>query len=521
MGARKRILLLYPLMGLSGAYVRHLPLSLLYAAIGSIGEGFEIDLIDTRLHPDSWRSEVAGRITAETILAGISVMTGTPISSALEISRWLKQEYPQIPIVWGGPHVTFNGGTVLAESSIDYAVSGYGSTPLASLAKNLRGDDNAPPLTEVAGLSFRDGSAGGIVMIPQDDVHEVVAYREIPYHLVEGDLRRYGQLETGEIIFPLYSAMGCPYHCSFCSSPAQYRQMKDRYSPLLPEEVADHIEYVSRTYGATYIYFIDDDSFVNTGHVETIIDEILRRGIQVKLGFRGARINEILRMDDSYLAKLAAAGTDILHIGAESGSQRMLELMNKNCTVADILEVNRKLARHPEITAAYNWLIGLPGETLEDLAATSELIMKLIADNRSAIIFSPNKYRPLPGTELYQAAVEFGYSPPKDLAGWAIVENEGDFRPSWYSPEFARMIDMIQVTSYFVDDKLSKVHVGSTFKYAVIRFLGRLYSPVARFRLRHGISACLIEYRLYNLLYRFIAFRPDQQPSSSSARRET
>jgi len=519
MNGRKRIVLLYPLMGLSGSYVRHLPLSLLYAAIGSIGEGFEIDIIDVRLHPDSWRSEIAGRITAETIVIGISVMTGTPIASALEMSRWLKQEYPQIPIVWGGPHVTFNGGTVLAESSIDYAVGGYGSIPLARLAKNLRGDGDALPLQEIDGLSFRDGASGSIITIPQDDVHEVIDYRKIPYHLVEEDLHRYGQLETAERIFPLYSAMGCPYRCSFCSSPAQYRLMKERYSPLLPEEVADHIEYVYRAYGATYIYFIDDDSFVNPGHVEAIIDEILRRGIQVKLGFRGARINEILKMDDVYLAKLAAAGTDILHIGAESGSQRMLDLMNKDCTVADILEVNRRLARHPEITAAYNWLIGLPGETLEDLAATSELIMKLIADNRSAIIFSPNKYRPLPGTELYVEAVRSGYSSPEDLAGWAKVENEGDFRPSWYSPAFARMIDMMQVTSYFVDDKLSKVHVGSTLKYAVIRFFSRMYSPVARFRLRHGISACLIEYSLYNLLYRVIAFRPDRQSSIPCTRR--
>jgi radical SAM superfamily enzyme YgiQ (UPF0313 family) len=286
--------------------------------------------------------------------------------------------------------------------------------------------------------------------------------------------------------------------------------MKEKYLPLLPQEVADHIEYVHKEFGASYIYFIDDDSFVNLAHVESIIDEIMRRDIKVKLGFRGARINEILKMDDTYLSKLAAAGTNILHIGAESGSQRMLELMNKNCTVADILEVNRKLSRHPEITAAYNWLIGIPSESQEDLMATCRLILQLIEDNPSAIMFSPNKYRPLPGTELYQMAVKYGYHPPESLEEWATVENEGNFCPVWYSSQTARMIDMMQVTSYFVDDKFSKVQTGSKIKYAVIRFISRIYAPIARYRLRYGVTACMIEYRLYNFLYKFIVIRPDR-----------
>lgn len=515
MRERKRVLLIYPMMGFSGSYVRHLPLSLLYAAVDTIAESFEIDIVDVRLNPDSWQKEISARISKDTILAGISVMSGTPISSALDISRWLKLEFPNITVVWGGPHVTFSGGNVLAESSIDFAVGGYGSTQLALLAKYLRGDVDAMPLSAIPGMSFRDPHSGVIVTVPQSDVHESIDYREIPYHLIEGNLHRYGQLGTSERIFPMYSAMGCPYQCTFCSSPAQYRRFKERYSPLLPQEVADHIEYVCRTYAASYIYFIDDDSFVNLGHVEAIIDEILRRGIKVKLGFRGARINEILKMDDAYLSKLAVAGTNIMHIGAESGSQRMLDLMKKDCTVADILEVNRKLARHAEITCAYNWVVGFPGETLDDLKATRELILQLIADNPAAIVFSPNKYRPLPGSELYQMAVQFGYRQPESLEEWAKVENEGDFRPSWYSPQVGRMIDMMQVTSYFVDDKLSKVQVGSTAKYAVIRFLSRMYGPIARFRLRYGITACLIEYRLYNFLYKAIDVRPDRQQRSN------
>lgn len=501
---KKRILLLYPQTGFSGSYVRHLPLSLLYTAIGPIAADFEIDVVDVRLCPDEWRKEVSRRISDETFLVGISVMSGPPIFSALEISRWLKQEYPQILVAWGGAHVTFNGGSVFAESCVDFAVSGYGSLPFARLAKHLRRDSDALPLDKISGLSYRGSSPGCVVTVPRDDVHEIIDYRKIPYHLIEENLHLYGQLGTTDRVFSMYSAMGCPYRCSFCSSPAQYRDMREKYLPLLPQEVADHIEYVYHRYNASYIYFIDDDSFVNLRHVEAIIDEINRRGIQVKLGFRGARINEILKMDDAYLTKLASNGTNILHIGVESGSQRMLDLMKKDCTIEDILEANRKMARHSEITAAYNFLIGLPGETLEDLKATSSLITKLISDNSSAILFSPNKYLPLPGTDLYQMAIQYGYKPPGTLEEWAKIENEGDFYQTWYTSGMLQMIHMMQVTSYFVDNKLLKLHTGTAIKYRLLRFVGIVYGPLARFRFRHGITACLLEYRLFKFLYKYI-----------------
>jgi anaerobic magnesium-protoporphyrin IX monomethyl ester cyclase len=495
---KNKILLIYPKLGMSGALVQHLPLSVLYAAIDSIKSGFGIDLLDVRLCPDRWEDELRCLISDDTLLVGISVMTGAPIRNALEISHWIKRYYPNIPLVWGGPHATFNGSEIFDEPAVDYVISGYGSRALAELARHLSGHVNALPCTAIAGLSFRNKQS--IEIIPPEDRFEIFDFRDIPYHLVEADLHHYGQLDSNERIFPLYSSMGCPYQCAFCSSPAQYRNMRQKYEYLSPVDVADHIEYVQSRYGASYIYFIDDDSFVNLVHVEGIIDEINRREIRIKLGFRGARINEIKLMSDAYLSKLAAAGTNIFHIGAESGSQRMLDLIRKNCTVEDIIEVNRKMARHPEITTAYNWLVGLPGETLDDLRQTRELIMRLIDENPAAIMFIPNKYRPLPGTELYELAVEYGYNRPLTLDGWVEIEAEGDYRPPWYGDGLVTMINMMQVASYFIDDKLFKVQTGNTIKFRLARVCARLYAPFARFRYRHGISAFLFEYWLFNRL---------------------
>ena len=423
---------------------------------------------------------------------GISVMTGTPIAYAQEISAYVRRTLPHAKIVWGGPHATFNGTEILVDKNVDFAIAGYGSEPFHLLAKTISGADDAPSINEINGLIYRDNT-GKTVSVPTSNTFEFIDYQDIPYHLVEADLDRYGQLDNDMRIFSMYSVMGCPYECSFCSSPAQYRGIKKKYQPLSASDVADHIQYVRERYGANYIYFIDDDSFAKLSHVEGVIDEINRRGIKVSLGFRGARINEIKRMDDAFLSKLAAAGTDIMHIGAESGSQRILDLIRKDCSPEDIIAVNQKMARHPEIKTGYNWIVGLPGETIEDLRLTQKLMLRLINDNPSAILFIPNKFYPLPQTELFEIALGYGYVGPKKLEDWVEMEVEGLYRPPWYTDEISASINMMQVVSNFVDDKINKVDTGKTFKYWFARVMASVYTPLARWRLKVGYSGLLIE----------------------------
>ncbi|MBF0192917.1 MAG: B12-binding domain-containing radical SAM protein [Magnetococcales bacterium] len=500
------VVLYYPTMGMSGSLITHLPLSLLYAGIDTIQAGIEVRVVDARLDPENCQKSLANKIDKNTIMVGVSVMTGAPIINALEISHFVKKSFPHLKIVWGGPHATFNGLEILEEPIIDYVVSGYGSEPLAALACYLRGDEDAKALSEISGLNYRNGDKA--VAVPPVNAFEMVDYKKIPYHLIKDDLHHYGQLDSGDVIFSLYSAMGCPYKCTFCSAPAQYSGIRRKFEILPYSEVVDHIEYVKKEYGATYIYFIDDDSFVRISHVESIIDEIIKRDIDIGLGFRGARVNEIKKMSDQFLKKLAQAGTDILHIGAESGSQKILDLIKKNCTVADIIEVNKKLAKHPQIKTGYNWLAGVPGETLEDLRQTRELIATLVSDNPNTVLFPPNLFRPLPHTELYYLAVEQGYKAPEKIKDWADLENSlestsGDELP-WCSKEHINQVYMMQICSYFIDGKIFKVKTGNNIKFMIIRFLTRIYTPFAKLRMKYGYSGLLIEKHLFKIASRFM-----------------
>ena len=499
---RNRVILVYPNQGFSGTYVKHMPLSLLYSSVELVKHGFEVQLLVCRISKD-WQADLRAMMSDDVLCVGISVMSGRPIRNAIFIGRFVKSIDRDVPVVWGGPHATFYPDLIIhQEWSCDYVVSGYASVSFHALCEAIRAEREP---ADVTGISWRSGgevhsNATG------DSSFEFIDWKDIPYHLIP-DYRAYGQVDQDRIIFSMYSALGCPYQCSFCSSPAQYSTIKGKkWVPLTVGTIVDHVQHVVETYGANYIYFIDDDSFPKLDHVGGIIDEIKDRGLGVKLGFRGARINEIKRMSDSFLDRLAEAGTDIMHIGAESGSDRILKLIRKDCTAEDIIACNQKLARHPQITAAYNFLMGVPTETLVELKQTRDLMLRLVEDHPNSIIFPPNKFRPLPGTELYDIAeAEWGYKMPQTLEEWSNIEVEADAKSDWYEPGMEKFFNLMLVTSYFIDNKVMKVSSGRTLFFKVMRVLNVLYRPIALLRLRKGITFGLLEYTAYRILTRLLS----------------
>lgn len=500
---RKRVVMVYPYQGFSGTYVKHSPLALLYACSKLAQDDFDIQILDTRVVNGDWRQALRNLINDDTLCVGVSVMSGSPIRHGVEIGRLVKSIDRDIPVVWGGPHATFYPQTIIRDEwSCDYVVSGYASDSFYALCKSIQAGRKP---TEVQDVTWRGADAIHSNYTGQTGF-EYIDWRDIPYGLID-DYGPYGQLDQDKQIFSMYSAYGCPYLCSFCSSPAQYSTIKGkRWVPLAAGNVVDHVQHVVDKYGANYIYFIDDDSFPKLQHVASIIEEIKARQLPVKLGFRGARINEIKRMSHEFLDQLADAGTDIMHIGAESGSNRILELLHKNCTVEDIVAANKKLAQHPTITAAYNLMMGMPTETLDDLKKTRDLVLRLVDDNPNCIVFPPNKFRPLPGTELYKIAeAEWGYKMPDTLEAWSNIEVEGDVSAQWYEKGMQQFCNLMLISSYFVDDKVTKVTQGKTLFLRMIRLVNFLYRPIARLRLERGWSFGLVEYQAYRLLTRIFA----------------
>jgi radical SAM superfamily enzyme YgiQ (UPF0313 family) len=491
---KDKIILVQPTMGMSGEFVRHMPLSLLYVASGLVKAGYKVKILDNRVRPQSWEKELTDNLGDDVLFVGITVMSGSPIANAIAVSKLVKAK-GDIPVVWGGPHPTIMPEQVLEKDFVDYVISGSGVAASAQLASFLAEDKEAPEnLKGITGLGYKLN--GTVTVNPSYCGFEHVHYKDIPYSIIK-DFSVYGHIGSTKRTFAIFSSYGCVYNCTFCVSPRLYRNFKTKWVTLPIGEVIEHIEFLHNKYNAGEIYFYDDDSFINLDHVGNIIKEVKRHGFKIRMNFRGARVNEVMKMDDRYLDDLADAGTHILHIGIESGSQRVLDLFKKGIKVNDIIEINRKLAKNEKILAFYNWIVGTPTETINDVRMTMKLILQLIKENPRCCIFQPNKFRPIPGTELFDLALKNGYKMPSSLGEWIGEEVEGDKAQPWYSAEAEKLIKMAQVTSYFIDDKPGLLLEKRTMKNSIIKLVCSIYKPIARYRFEHGMTAGLIEYPIY------------------------
>lgn len=491
----KKIVLVQPRMGFLGEFVKHPPLSLLYLATELVKNGYEVKVIDNRLYGNNWRNKFIDALDNNVVLVGCTVMTGTPIKDSIEASKVARQR--GIPVVWGGAHPTCLPEQTVKEEYIDYVIRGYGSKPIYKLAEYISGNSTTR-LRDITGLSYKEN--GTVFLNSLENDFEIIPWQDIPYGIIE-DYSVYRQLDHTDIVFPVYSVFGCPYQCSFCISPVRYKDFSRKWIPLNANDVVDHIEYLKEKFKATFIYFYDEDSFVNIGHIKGILEELRRRSIKIKLGFRGARIDEIDRMDDDYISRLADAGTNLLHIGMESGSQKILDLYKKNINVSEIIDVNKKLANNGKIRPLYNWIVGAPTEKIEDLKLTKNLILRLVNDNPKAIIPRPNLFQPLPGTSLYEVAEKNGYSPPQNLKDWINLEqNVGDFENAWVKKEVAAYIKLLYIASFFVDRKLDKVTEGKSSLLKIVKYFSIPYYPILRLRLKYDFSRFLIEYHIFKFL---------------------
>ena len=125
-------------------------------------------------------------------------------------------------------------------------------------------------------------------------------------------------------------------------------------------------------------------------------------------------------IDDEFLANLKKSGCCLLSFGAESGSEKILEKIQKDITVDQILNSAKQCLRH-DIIPQYSFMVGLPTETKEDMKQTIKLIDKLIKLSPKVQILGPQAFRPYPGSVLYQECLKAGWLPPKSLEEWAKV----------------------------------------------------------------------------------------------------
>lgn len=486
-------MLIYPQLGFMDSFIRQIPLSLIYAATDAVKAGYDIELVDFRVEEKDVEKILKEKFKEDIVGVGISVISGKAIKNAMQISNCVKK-ISNANIIWGGSFPTVMPKEVLSQKYVDFVIRGYGSGPFRLLLDRIfSGSSN---YDEIPGICYKKNGDTKVSEI--NSSYEFFDYKEIPYRLIDKFIVKYFSKKQREM--PIYTAVGCPYSCAFCISPLWYRANKRKWISFDTSYVVNHMAYLIEKYGINYFYLYDDDSFVEVNHFLEIAREIKRRKFNVKIGVRGIRVNEIDMIKDDELGLLEEAGITTLHIGVESGSQKMLDLMKKDIKVEQSIAVNRRLAKFQKIIPYYNLMSGLPTETIEDLKETKRLMLQLTKDNPACVVYGPFKFIPCPGTELYDLAVKMGFKPFEKLEDWGKLDQESDVRMPWYKKDFNNYLNMLHLEQNILDNRLALLSKTNKFFIMLLRFLRWLYSPIGKLRLKYDFADLLIEYKILKLL---------------------
>jgi anaerobic magnesium-protoporphyrin IX monomethyl ester cyclase len=192
----------------------------------------------------------------------------------------------------------------------------------------------------------------------------------------------------GRFSMNLVTSRGCSFHCNWCAKPI----WGQRYNVRSPESVVDEIEML-HSKGAEHLWFMDDILGIKPGWLNRFADLIEERGLQTPFKCL-SRADLLLRPGE--IEALARAGCESVWIGAESGSQKVLDAMEKGTTVEQVREAARRL-KEVGIRPAFFLQFGYPGEDWEDVQATLQLVRDCDPDDIGMSVSYP-----LPGTPFYE-----------------------------------------------------------------------------------------------------------------------
>lgn len=350
---------------------------------------------------------------------GVSVMTGIQTKHSAEFCQKIKTRLRQgydgqekgIPIVWGGIHPSLLPEQCLQEDYIDYVVIGEGEVTITEFIRKLRSGDG---FDNVVGLGHKKNGKV-IINRPRDFIENLDDYR-LDFSLV--DIEKYiSKSRNAKRAMVYKSSRGCTFNCAFCYNKIFNR---GRWRAWSVGTVVEDINFLKKNYGIDAVKFYDDNFFINRERALEILEKIdLPTHTEIRIDM----------ITDDLAQKLKKLKVDKFLIGIESGSNRMLKLINKGYAVNRIREGVKILAKY-DLYTTYSTIVGLPTETKEEFNKTLDLIYWIRKIHPRAG-FTLGTYLPYPGSSMYRFAIKQGFKPPQRTVDWGSIDR---FRKDFSSP---------------------------------------------------------------------------------------
>lgn len=325
-------------------------------------------------------------------IAGFSC-TSPQFSHGLHVARQVKTTGNRI--VFGGIHPTALPDVVLKEDCIDAIVTGEGERAMLKLVEDVAAGRRIPE-------RYNAGYIENLDDLPFPDRNAIKNERNIQQAFDD----------EGERITSVLSSRGCPFRCSFCCSHLLW-QRKARFRSAA--NILDEVEELIGDWGIQFLKFADDTFTIDKRRTIEFCQLKIARGIKLPYGIN-AHANT---MDEELIRQLAESGCREIWYGVESGSPRILQEMHKNTDIEQIKTVFKLTREYGIRTRAY-FLLGMPGETIEDIAMTEELCDELNPEMVGFTLLSP-----------YPVNEHFDYATMADW-DWATFD---EYNNDWVSTQ--------------------------------------------------------------------------------------
>lgn len=397
----------------------------------------------------------------------------------LDISKEIKNTLG-IPIMYGGHHISALPYTL--PDFVDIAIIGEGEqTFLESIDYYIANRNlNHDGLKGINGLAYHDNNRVIVteerkLISPLDNIP--IPARDIfdkKYFLPKAGWNENVDL-TGRVIGNMSLSRGCPYNCIFCSSSKHWHNTIRFFSP---EYVIKEIEGLVSGYHVEIIQLTDDLISTDINRLESIYDMLVEGGLINKIEFGAVQVRANL-LNDRLCSLLKKLKVKTLGIGIESGSNKILQLL-KGRTVNEEVNINAvKLARKWGFNVWPQLIVGIPGETKEDIQSTLKF-----CSLDGVEYFQITMLTPLPGTPLWDYAKEHGLV--NDNMQWdklSLDINESNIRDRVYLGDAVNRNELWKLIKepLMLQERKKAANYKIDLKKNGMRYLGQLFRNPQRY----------------------------------------
>jgi len=463
------------------------------AAAASIEGKYEYVIVDGNLEGNPLEKILFYLSKGDIKYFGSTVMPGPQLKQAIPITKKIREQHPEVKIIWGGYFPSNHSSSVLNSGFVDAIINGPGDKAFPAL---LNAFEYNLAFNSINNLIFKEGNS--IVKTAKDDLYDLDALPSLPFDKLNDfyPLSKYfGRTYLGEKTVAYHSSMGCPFTCSFCAVVPIYGA---RWKGKTAEGIYKDIKYLKEKYGGSAIEFHDNNFFVS----EKRTVEFSRLMLNENIGWWGeGRIDTIDKYKDESLALMKESGCKMIFFGAETGSDSVLKRMNKGGTQSgeQILRFAKRMKKFG-IVPEYSFVLGTPEESPEKAMAQInddiEFIYKVKDANPDTeiIIYI---YSPVPteGSEMFNNALQNGFRFPEKLEDW--------LNPEWENFDLRKN----PLTPWLTPDMVNKIKNFETVINAYYPTVSDIKLSGFQRSLMHALSAWRYRYKVFGFPYEIKALQ--------------